>query len=43
MNKEDIFDSFPGIVNIISSDVVSAVSYLETIIWTGITCEKILV
>ena len=32
MNKEDIFDSFPGIVNIIASDVVSAVSYLETII-----------
>ena len=38
MNEEDIFDSFPGIVNVIASDVVSAVQYHETIIWTGITC-----
>ena len=32
MNEEDIFDSFPGIVNVIASDVVSAVQYHETII-----------
>ena len=32
MNEEDIFDSFPGIVNIIASDVVRAVQYHETII-----------
>ena len=42
MNEEDIFDSFPGIVNVIASDVVHAVQYHETIIWTGITCKKIL-
>ena len=29
MNKEDIFDSFPGIGNVITSDVVLAVSYLS--------------
>ena len=29
MNKEDIFDSFPGIGNIIASNVVRAVSYLH--------------
>ena len=28
MNKEDIFDSFPGIENVIVSDVACAVSYL---------------
>ena len=28
MNKEDIFDSFPGIENVIASDVAWAVSYL---------------
>ena len=28
MNEEDIFDSFPGIGNVIVSDVVRAVSYL---------------
>ena len=32
MNEEDIFDSFPGIVNVIASDVVHAVQYHETII-----------
>ena len=32
MNEEDIFDSFPGIGNVIASDVVRVVSYLETII-----------
>ena len=32
MNKEDIFDSFPGILNLIASDVVLAVSYHETVI-----------
>ena len=32
MNEEDIFDSFPGIENVIVSDVVRAVSYHETII-----------
>ena len=42
MNGEDIFDSFPGIVKVIASDVVHAVSYHETIIWTEITCKKIL-
>ena len=29
-NKEDIFDSFPGIGNVIASDVVLAVSYLHS-------------
>ena len=32
MNEEDIFDSFPGILNLIASDVVLAVSYHETVI-----------
>ena len=32
MNEEDIFNSFPGIVNVIASDVVRAVSYHEAII-----------
>ena len=32
MNDEDIFDSFPGISNVIASDVGRAVSYHETII-----------
>ena len=32
MNEEDIFDSFPGIGNVIASDIVHVVSYLETII-----------
>ena len=32
MNEEGIFDSFPGIGNVIASDVVRAVSYHETII-----------
>ena len=41
MNEEDIFNSFPGIVNVIASDVVRAVSYHETVILTGITCKKI--
>ena len=31
MNEEDIFDSFPGIENVITSDVVLAVSYLSDI------------
>ena len=30
MNEEDIFDSFPGIGNVIASDVVRAVSYLHS-------------
>ena len=30
MNKEDIFDSFPGIGNVIASDVVRAVPYLHS-------------
>ena len=30
MNKEDIFDSFPGIGNVIASDFVRAVSYLHS-------------
>ena len=30
MNEEDIFDNFPGIGNVISSDVVCAVSYLHS-------------
>ena len=29
-NKEDIFDSFPGIGNVITSDVVLAVLYLHS-------------
>ena len=29
MNEEDIFDSFPGIRNVITSDVVRAVSYIH--------------
>ena len=41
MNEEDIFDSFPGIGNVIASDVVRAVSYHETIMWAGITCKKV--
>ena len=32
MNEEDIFDSFPGVGNVIASNVVRAVSYHETII-----------
>ena len=32
MNEEDIFDSFPGIGNVIASYVVRAVSDHETII-----------
>ena len=32
MNEEDIFGSFPGIGNVIASDVVRAVSDYETII-----------
>ena len=32
MNKEEIFDSFAGIVNVIASDTGRAVSYHETII-----------
>ena len=32
MNEEDIFDSFPGIGNVIASDVVRSVSYHKTII-----------
>ena len=31
INEEDIFDSFPGIGNVIASDVVCAMSYHETI------------
>ena len=30
MNEEDIFDSFPGIGNVIASDVVHTVSYLHS-------------
>ena len=30
MNEEDIFDSLPGIGNVIASDVVRAVSYLHS-------------
>ena len=30
MNKEVIFDSFPGIENVIVSDVLRAVSYLHS-------------
>ena len=30
MKEEDIFDSFPGIANVITSDVVCAVSYLHS-------------
>ena len=29
MSKEDIFDSFPGIGNVIASDIVRTVSYLH--------------
>ena len=29
MNEEDIFDSFPGIKNVITSDLIRAVSYLH--------------
>ena len=29
MNKEDLFDSFPGIGNVIVSDAVCAVSHLH--------------
>ena len=29
MNEEDIFDSFPGIVNVIASDAVRTVSYMK--------------
>ena len=29
MNEEDIFDSFPGIGNVMASDFVCAVSYLH--------------
>ena len=32
MNEEDIFDSFPGIGNVIQSDVARTMSYHETII-----------
>ena len=32
MNEEDVFDSFPGIGNVIESDVVRAVPYHETAI-----------
>ena len=32
MNEEDIVDSFSGIVNVIASYVVRAVSYHETVI-----------
>ena len=28
MNEEDIFDNFPGIGNVITSDIVRAVSHL---------------
>ena len=31
MNEEDIFDNFPGIGNVIASDVGRAVSYHETL------------
>ena len=41
MNKEVIFDSFPGIGIVIVSDVVRVVSYHETIIQIGITFKKI--
>ena len=41
MNKEVIFDSFPGIGNVIVSDVVRVVSDHETIIQIGITFKKI--
>ena len=30
INKEDIFDSLPGIGNVIASDVILAVSYLHS-------------
>ena len=30
MNEEDIFGSFPGIGNVIASDVVRVVSYLHS-------------
>ena len=30
MNEEDIFDSFPGTGNVIPSDVVCAVSYIDS-------------
>ena len=30
MDKEDIFDIFPGIGNVIASDVARAVSYLHS-------------
>ena len=30
MNEEDIFDNFPGIGNVIASDVVRAVSYTHS-------------
>ena len=42
MNEEDIFDSFSGIWNWIELDEVRAISYRETIIWTGITRQQIL-
>ena len=45
MNKEDIFDSFPGIGNIIASNIVRAVSYLHNrnIVHRDIKPAKILV
>ena len=42
MNEEDISGSFLGTGNVVASDEVRAVSYHETITWTGITCKKIL-
>ena len=45
MNEEDIFDSFPGIGNVIASDVVRAVLYLHSrdIVRRDIKPAKVLV
>ena len=45
MNKEDIFDYFSGIGNVIASDVVRAVSYLyrTDIVYRDIKPAKVLV
>ena len=42
MNKEDLFDSFPGIGNVIVSDAVCAVSHLHNkdIVYRGYKPSK---